>query len=108
MVVESYIAIIINKLPDVTSESGGKLVLYQEIQLEPHPSGYIKANISRGRRWVMAACRGGCLPLAVETGRWHVPKLPLAERICQHCGSGDVEDLSHFILFCNKYNQIRN
>ena len=97
----------LHKPPDVTSESGGKLVLYRELQSEPHPSGYIIANISRGRRWVMAACRGGCLPLAVETGRWRVPKLPLAERICQHCNSGDVEDLFHFILFCTKYNSIR-
>ena len=94
----------LHKTPDVTSESGGKLVLYRDLQPEPQTSGYITTNISRGRRWVMAACRGGCLPLA----RWHIPKLPLAESVCQQCDSGDVEDIPHFILFCAKYNLIRN
>ncbi len=54
----------------------------------------------------MADCRGDCLPLAIETGRWHAPKLPLAERICQHCDSGDVEDVTHFLILCNNYNSI--
>ena len=24
-----------------------------------------------------------------------------------HCDSGEIKDIAHFILFCNKYNNIR-
>ena len=46
----------------------------------------------------MAAIRGGCLPLAIETGRLKTPKIPLSCCLCIHCNSGDidVEDISHF------------
>ena len=54
----------------------------------------------------MASIRGGCLPLEIETGRYHAPKMPLSKRICIHCDSGEIEDIAHFILFCNKYNNI--
>ncbi len=65
------------------------------------PSEYIVANISP-RRWEMAPIRGGCLPLAVETGRYHSPKIPLSDRLCDYCSSDAVEDITH-ILFCTKY-----
>ena len=55
----------------------------------------------------MANIREGCLPLAIETGRYHAPKTPFSKRICIHCDSGDIEDIAHFILFCNKNNNIR-
>ena len=97
----------LHKCTDSNSEFGGKLVLYRQFQFEPVPSGYVTANISPGRRWVMANIRGGCLPLAIETGRYHAPKIPLSKRICIHCDSGEIEDIAHFILFCNKYENIR-
>ena len=81
---------------DSNSESGGKLTLYRQLQSEPILSGYITANISPGSRWVMAAIRGGCLPLAIETGRLQTPEIPLSCHLCIHCNSGDVEDISHF------------
>ncbi len=57
--------------------------------------------------WVMAAIRGGCLPLAIETGRYHSPKIPLSDRLCVYCSSDAVEDTTHFILFCTKYTTLR-
>ena len=99
----------VQKEPDSNSESGGRLLIYKQLQSELVPSacGYITANISLGRRWIMATIRGGCLPLAIETGRLQSPKIPLSSRLCSHCAMDSVEDIPHFILFCPKYNNIR-
>ena len=40
----------------------------------------------------MAAIRGGCLPLAVETGRLQTHKISLSCCLCIHCNSNNVED----------------
>ena len=53
------------------TDSGGRLCNYRVIKQQPRPEGYI---LCRGHRWVMAALRGGCLPLHVETGRYRAPK----------------------------------
>ena len=57
------------------------------------PVGYVLVDISLGRRWVMAAIRGGCLPVAIETGRFHTPKVPLNDRLCIHCNQHAIEDV---------------
>ena len=71
------------------------------------PAGYVLADISPGRRWVMAAIRGGCLPIAIETGRFQTPKVPLNDRLCINCNQRVKEDIPHFILFCTRYHVIR-
>ena len=53
----------LHKCTDSNSEPGGKLVSYRQLQFEPVPSGYVTANISPGRRWVMTNIKGGCLAL---------------------------------------------
>ena len=55
---------------------------------------------------MMAAIKGGCLPLAIDTGRMQAPKIPLSCHPCIHCNSGNVEDISHFVLYCKKHNNI--
>ena len=56
------------------------------------------------RHRTMAAIRGGCLPLAVERGHFHVP---LKNRLCILCNTNSMEYVTHFVLFCPKYNNIR-
>ena len=58
----------LNKPLDPSSESGGKLVIYRQLQPGPLPPTYVLANTSVKRRWIMAAIRGDCLSLAVEGG----------------------------------------
>ena len=48
----------------------------------------------------------GVFPIRVETGRWR--KLPLHQRICEQCDSGEVECELHFLLKCKKYEVLRN
>ena len=51
-----------------------------------------------GKRRVMAGLGMGCLPLAVETGRYS--HIPYQERVCQLCNWGEEEDQAHFIAIC--------
>ena len=43
--------------------------------------------------------------LAIETGRYCRPKIPINNRVCLHCNQ--VEDETHFILHCNRYTNQR-
>ena len=95
----------LNKPLDPSSESGGKLVIYRQLQQEPLPPSYVLANRTVNKNRTMATIHGGCLHLAVERGRFHVPKLPLKDRLCTHCNTNSMEDVLHFVLFCPKYIQ---
>jgi len=49
--------------------------------------------------------RGGSNRLRIETGRWST--IPKEERFCEICDSGEVEDETHFMLFCPAYKELR-
>ena len=56
----------------------------------------------------MASLRAGCLLLAVETGRYRTPKVPLGERVCKLCNNDKVETEFHFVMECSKLQNLRN
>ena len=60
----------LNKPLDPSSESRGKLVIYRKLQQGPLPPSYVLANLTMKRHRTMAAIHGGCLPLAIERGRF--------------------------------------
>jgi len=45
--------------------------------------------------------------LAIERGRYTVPPTPANNRLCIYCTSQEVEDEYHFLMSCNKYQQLR-
>ena len=68
---------------------------------------YIYKPLSFIQRKKLARFRLGILPIRIETGRYERPKIPAAERICQICNSNVVEDETHFLLFCPRFNALR-
>ena len=90
--------------PTSDSVTGGKL---RTIKADPNPSPYLLAPLSPGQRWVVGSLRAGCLPLAVETGRYQSPKVPLVDRVCTLCDAGCVEDEIHFITTCRAVHNER-
>ena len=56
----------------------------------------------------MVSLHAGCLPLAVETGRYWIPKMPLGERVCKLCNNDKVETEFHFVMECSKLQNLRN
>ena len=87
------------------SESGGRLNLYRTMKDTPQTERYVLNIRTVGGRRVMAGLRMGCLPLAVETGRYS--HIPYRERVCRLCCRGEVEDQSHFIAICPAFNDLR-
>jgi hypothetical protein len=63
--------------------------------------------LNRSNRRVLANFRSGSLPLAIETGRYAKPKVPLNERICTYCNKNCVEDEMHFLMECEFYSDLR-
>ena len=61
-------------------------------------AGYLQAVASKTGRRRLAQFRMGSHMLGVETGRWQ--RLPRAERICQRCSCGVVDDEAHMVWGC--------
>ena len=68
---------------------------------------YVKLNMERSHRRILAKFRSGSLPLQVETGRYKKPKVPLENRICKFCSDNTVEDEMHFLISCDFYSDLR-
>ena len=73
---------------------------------EPSPAGYVLAPLGPGQWWALASLRSGCLPLAVETGRYQIPKVPLNQRTCKICNQNCIED--EFLMSVLPYKDREN
>ena len=56
-------------------------------------------------RRVLTKLRGGTAELQVEMARWK--GLRREDRKCTECGSGEVEDVQHFLIRCEAWNRER-
>ena len=54
---------------------------------------------------IMAGFQAGCLPLAVEVGRYF--SIPYDERVCKHCDCREAEDQHHCFIICHTLSSIR-
>ena len=67
---------------------------------------YVSLVINKQHRSILSQFRCGVLPLKIETGRYQA--IPPEFRICPVCDDDSPETEAHFMLHCNKYNEIRN
>ena len=70
-------------------------------------SPHIFKPLSFRQRKNLSKFRLGLLHLRIETGRFIRPRLEPEDRVCLICNSGDIENEVHFLLFCNKYQVLR-
>ena len=68
---------------------------------------YVKSNLRKDQRRILAKFRSCNLPLAIETGRYTRPKTPVNERTCKYCSSGEVDDEIHFLINCESFDDLR-
>ncbi len=54
---------------------------------------------------ILAKFRSGIIPLSIETGRFQ--NMPREFRLCTMCNDNVIEDETHFIFYCNQYNDLR-
>ena len=59
----------------------------------------------KGKRRLMMMIRGGTAPLRIECGRWR--GLGREERTCGECDTGKVEDVQHWLLECERWEDER-
>ena len=53
----------------------------------------------------MLKLRGGTVAFQIEMGRWH--GLKREQRVCKECGSGEIEDVCHWLLQCSAWYHLR-
>ncbi|CAG2250049.1 unnamed protein product [Mytilus edulis] len=82
-----------------------KLRTYKNIKTDYNVEPYLKKCLSRQQRSVIARMRSGTLHLEIEKGRFR--NVPLDQRLCKMCKSQSIEDESHLLLFCERYEQLR-
>ena len=66
---------------------------------------YVKCNLSRKERSVLAQIRLGILPLKIETGRFE--NLLPENRLCEFCSNQTIEDEEHFLFKCELNRELR-
>ena len=84
-----------------------KLRTFNKFKNFSSDSPHIFKPLSFMQRKMLSKFRLGLLHLRIETARFVRPKIPPEERVCLICNNGEVEDESHFLLICSKFDQQR-
>ena len=93
---------------DRKNENGNKLRLYRCYKSHwLKPEHYVTQIMPRYHRRILSKLRAGCLSLAVETGRYMRPTIPLENRVCIFCNKNCIEDEIHFLIDCELYSDQR-
>ena len=83
-----------------------KLRFYSKFKSDYEPEVYIKMNLDKNERSLLAQLRLGILPLHIETGRYN--QTAVEDRLCNICNSNEVEDEAHFLFNCSAYTHNRS
>ena len=75
-----------------------KLRTYKNINETFSVQPYVRSNISRQDRSLIARMRCGVFPIELELGRYR--GIPADRRFCKKCDTNSVEDENHFLLTC--------
>ncbi len=78
-----------------------KLRTYRQLKENFETEYYVRINLTRSQRSLIAQLRLGILPLELETGRFR--NINVEQRFCPFC-KDQVEDETHFIFVCPKYD----
>ena len=88
--------------------SGNKLRTYRKFKSEIALEPYLFFFRNNNTRKSFSKLRISAHNLAIESGRHHRPSpIPLNDRICSQCNTGDIEDEFHLIISCNKFRKAR-
>ena len=89
---------------DINRYKSEKLRYYNLYKYSKESEDYLKLNVIKYHRSLLAQFRCGILPLEIELGRFK--GLDLCERICPICNNS-VEDEIHFLCTCPVYDSYR-
>ena len=84
---------------------GNKLRTYRRFKESYSTEPYVKIITQKKYRSAYSKFRCGVAPIKLETCRYGLNRLPVAERVCETCDV--VEDECHVIMQCTLYTDIR-
>jgi hypothetical protein len=84
-----------------------KLRTYSKFKNSYNLEPYLTQMDSKNRK-ILTRFRISNHNLAIEKGRYTIPKTPLNKKKCKNCNNKSIEDEEHFLLICPKYDLIRN
>ena len=82
-----------------------KLRFYNIFKNNYETEFYVSKICNRSVRSLIAQLRLGIMPLCIETGRYQ--DIPIEYRFCTYCNQDSIESEIHFLLYCDRYNDIR-
>ena len=83
-----------------------KLRTYVKLKQSYGTELYVRLNLTRPQRSILAQLRCGILPLYIETGRY--TNVKLENRICTFCDDNKIENELHFTMNCSLYKDSRS
>ena len=83
-----------------------KLSNYKLLKENFECENYVKMNLNKYVRSVIAQFRAGSLPIEIELGRYQ--RIPRENRICKQCKMNCVESELHFLFHCDKHSVLRS
>ena len=89
-----------------TMQNSSKLEFYNTFKTDCTPSYYLGLTRKLNERKQLVKFRLGNHKLRIETGRYD--QIPRVNRLYPLCKSNQIEDESHFLIYCNKYSILRN
>jgi len=85
---------------------GNKLRTYRKFKHSYSTEPYVCIITQKKYRSAYAKFRCGVAPIKIETCRYGLNRIPVAERLCETCN--EIEDEFHVIMFCTMYSDIRD
>ena len=89
------------------NRSNKKLSFYSIFKTDVSKSEYLEQVKNLKHRQALAKIPSGNHSLRIECRRHRTPKLPETLRICKYCCSNQIENETHFLFHCDRYNNIR-
>ena len=87
----------------ISRPDNNKLLAYSMFQHSISLENYILQNSLKERRH-LTKLRISAHSLAIKTGRYSKPKIPVVSRLCQHCNQGAIEIEYHMVMECPVYS----
>ena len=90
---------------DRGNQNGNKLRTYRQFKQIRCTETYVSRLVH-----IVSTCYGSVprrLTLAIETGRYAKPPVPVENRLCVVCNKNCVETENHFLLDCPLYDDLR-
>ena len=93
-----------------TSECSREKFIHKEVKYDYQLEDYLRTIRNPAHRISMTKLRLGLHSLRIQTWKYENrgAPIPVEGRICLVCNRGYIEDERHFLMYCPRYDNIRN